>query len=285
MTATTPAPASTVPPATPAPAAPMPRLWARFSVRAGTAIQAAGITAGAGALAAAARLHAAGGFRLALLAAGWLAIYLCSHAIAHVAVGRAAGIRFQAYGVRGTDHPENYPPGVRQMMSALPMWSALTDKASMRQAGRWAKAAMFAAGETSTTVVSIAAAAYAARTHTPGGHALLAGSILWAIAATITTAIVPKGDYAKALRALGWRKPAARSATTSRERTTGPGRRGPRGHELRSAVAGWSLVNLVLIVAWAATGAGFPWFAFVLVPSALGVGSWARQGRREAAAR
>ena len=51
----------------------------------------------------------------------------------------------------------------------------------MRQAGRWGKAAMFAAGETSTTVVSIAAAAYGARTGTPGGHVLLAGSIVWAI--------------------------------------------------------------------------------------------------------
>ena len=262
MTATT----ITTPQAAPA-AAPMPRLWARFSVRTGTLIQAAGIAAGAGALGAAAHLHAPGGFRLALLAAGWLAIYLSSHAIAHVAVGWAAGIRFRAYGVRGTDHPENYPPGVRQLMSVLPMWSALTDKASMRQAGRWAKAAMFAAGETSTTVASIAAAAYAARTHTPGGHALLAGSILWAIAATITTAIVPKGDYAKALRALGWRKPAAKPAQVTRERTTGPGRRGPRGHELRNAVAGWSAVNLALIAAWAAGGAGFPWFAFLLVPS------------------
>lgn len=227
MTATT---ATTAPPATPA-AAPMPRLWAKFSVRTGTLIQAAGISAGAATLGTASRLHAASGFRLALLAAGWLAIYLSSHAIAHVAAGRAAGIRFRAYGVRGTDHPENYPPGVRQLMSILPMWSALTDKASMGQAGRWARAAMFAAGETSTTVASIAAAAYAARTHTPGGHALLAGSILWAIAATITTAIVPKGDYAKALRALGWRKPATpKPARVTRERTTGPGRRGPRGH-------------------------------------------------------
>jgi hypothetical protein len=281
MTATT----TSTPQAAPA-AAPMPRLWARFSVRAGTLIQAAGIAAGAGALGAAAHLHAPGGFRLALLAAGWLAFYLSSHAIAHVAVGRAAGIRFRAYGVRGTDHPENYPPGVRQLMSILPMWSALTDKASMRQAGRWAKAAMFAAGETSTTVVSIAAAAYAARTHTPGGHALLTGSILWAIAATITTAIAPKGDYAKALRALGWRKPAApKQAQAARQRTTGPDRRGPRGHELRNAVAGWSAVNLALIAAWSATGAGFPWFAFVLIPSVIGVGSWALQGRRQAAAR
>ena len=261
----------------------MPKLWAKFSVRTGTLVHLAGLAAG---LVAAAHLRAAASIRLAALVVGWLAIYLSSHAIAHVAVGRAVGIRFRAYGVRGTDHPENYTPGVRQLMSVLPMWSALTDKASMRQAGPWAKAAMFAAGETSTTVVSIAAAAYAARTHTPGGHALLAGSILWAIAATVTTAIVPKGDYAKALRALGWRKPAAaRQAQVTRQRTTGPDRRGPRRHELRNAVAGWSLVNLALIAAWTAGGAGFPWLVFVLVPSVIGVGSWALQGRRQAAAR
>jgi hypothetical protein len=28
--------------------------------------------------------------------------------VAHVAVGQLVGIRFRAYGVRGTDHPENY---------------------------------------------------------------------------------------------------------------------------------------------------------------------------------
>ena len=93
------------------------------------------------------------------------------------------------------------------------------------------------------TVASIAAAAYAARTGTPGGHPLLVGSILWAIAATITVAIVPKGDYAKALRALGWRKPASQKpADVTRERT-GPGRRSPRGHEIRNAVIGWSLAG------------------------------------------
>lgn len=36
------------------------------------------------------------------MAAGFLAVYMCSRAIAHVAVGRAVGIRFRAYrGVRG----------------------------------------------------------------------------------------------------------------------------------------------------------------------------------------
>jgi hypothetical protein len=44
-------------------------------------------------------------------------------------------------------------------------------------------------------------------------------------------------------------------------------------HELRTTVAGWSLVNLALIAGWTAAGAGFPWFALVLVPAAVGVGS------------
>ena len=89
---TTPATVITTPQTTPAAGAPLPRLWARFSVRTGTLVQAAGIAAGAAALGAGAHLHAAGGFRLALLATGWLAIYLSSHAIAHVAVGRGAAL-------------------------------------------------------------------------------------------------------------------------------------------------------------------------------------------------
>lgn len=265
---------------------PLPRLWARFSVPAGSAIQLAGIAAGGALLIAAA--HAGKAAAIMLMAAGFLAVYLCSHAIAHVAVGRAVGIRFRAYGVRGTDHPEMYPPGVRQVMSALPMWTALTEKNSMRSASRPARAAMFAAGETSTSVFSLAAAGYAAHAGIPGGRALLVGTILWTIASTITVAIVPKGDYAKALRALGWRKPLSSSQPspeqTQRARTWGPDRRGPRRKELRNAVVGWSLVNALLVALWARAGGGFPWFLFVTVPSALGVGSWALQGRREAAA-
>ena len=90
---------------------PLPRLWARFSVPTGSAIQLAGIAAGGALLIAAA--HAGKAAAIMLMAAGFLAVYLCSHAIAHVAVGRAVGIRFRAYGVRGTDHPEMYPGSAR----------------------------------------------------------------------------------------------------------------------------------------------------------------------------
>ena len=261
----------------------LPKLWFRVPVGAGTAIQAAGIAAGAGLLGLANAARAQRGLSLALMGFGFLAIYLCSHAIAHVAVGRAVGIRFRAYGVRGTDHPENYPPVVRQLMSALPMWSALTEKESMRAASGRAKAAMFAAGETSTSLFSLLAAGYAAHAGLPHGHGLLAGTVLWTIASTVTVAVVPKGDYAKALRAIGWRKPLSATPKPPRQRTTGPNRRAPQGNELRNAVVGWAVVNTALVGAWAHAGGGFPWFAFVLIPSVLGVGSWALQGRREAA--
>ncbi len=268
---------------TPKTAATMPRLWVKFSVRAGSAIQLAVVAAGAAALVVAHSAH--GAAAIGLMAVGYLGIYLCSHAIAHVAVGRLAGIRFRAYGVRGTDHPENYPPVVRQVMSALPMWSALTEKSSMASASGPAKAAMFSAGEASTSVFSIGAAAYAAHTALPGGHALLVSTILWTIASTITVAIVPKGDYAKALRAIGWRKPLTDNTNMTveapRKRTWGPGRCGPLGHELRHAIVGWSAVNVGMIVLWAHVGGGFPWFLIVLASSALGVSSWALQGRRE----
>jgi hypothetical protein len=258
-----------------------PRLWAGFSVRTGTFVQLSGLAAGAALLEAAA--HTSRGIAVALMAAGLLAIYLCSHAIAHVAVGRAVGIRFRAYGVRGTDHPENYPPGVRHLMSILPMWSALTDKESMRNASGRAKAAMFAAGETSTTFFSVLAGACAAHAGLPAGRTVLVAVIVWSLISCVTVAVIPKGDYTKALVALGWRSPSRPKASSPLpERTTGPNRRGPRGSELRIAIVGWSLANILLITVWVASGSGFPWFVFMLVPSALGVASWARQGRREA---
>ena len=48
-----------------------------------------------------------------LMLLGWFVIYICCHALAHWAIGRVVGIRFRGYGVRGTDHPENYPPLLR----------------------------------------------------------------------------------------------------------------------------------------------------------------------------
>jgi hypothetical protein len=82
-----------------------------------------------------------------LLLAGFLAISICCHALAHWLAGRLVGIRFRAYGVRGTDHPDTYPPRVRQLMSAMPFFTAMTQKPSMQRARPGARALTFAAGE------------------------------------------------------------------------------------------------------------------------------------------
>jgi hypothetical protein len=58
--------------------------------------------------------------------------------------------------------------GFRQLMSAAPFWSVVTDEDSMRAAAL-KKALMFAAGETATAICSIAAACAAMATGVPGG--------------------------------------------------------------------------------------------------------------------
>ncbi len=108
------------------------------------------------------------------------------------------GIRFRFYGIRGTDHPEDYPPGLRQLMSVAPFWSVITDQNSIRAATPWRKALMFAAGETSTAIVLYPRRLRRAVTARPRRHTLLAFTIVWNAAATVVTAIKPKGDYAKA---------------------------------------------------------------------------------------
>ncbi len=180
----------------------MPKLWLRLSVVAGNSIQAAGLLGGALLLAGAAALHGPGMVRVVLMLIGWLVIYICCHASAHWAIGRLVGIRFRGYGVRGTDHPEIYPPGVRQFMSVLPFFTALTVKESMQGASAAAKAAMFSAGETSTTVCSLLAAGYAWHAGVPGGNVLFWVTLVLVASSTVVTAITPRGDYAKAIKVL-----------------------------------------------------------------------------------
>lgn len=179
-----------------------PRLWLRLSITRGNLLQVVGTTVGATLIALAGNLSGPPAARFALALLGWLAIYDCTHSIGHYLVGRAVGIRFRFYGIRGSDHPEDYPPGLRQLMSLAPFWSVITDRASMRTAAPWRKALMFAAGETSTTICSTAAAFAAAAAQIPGAHTLLLFTIVWNAAATVVTAVKPKGDYAKARRAV-----------------------------------------------------------------------------------
>ena len=166
------------------------------------AVQLTGTAAGASLIAAAGAVRRQPPLAVVLMLAGFMLIYLCTHALAHWAVGRLVGLRFACFGLRGTDHPESYPPGIRQLMSVLPMFTAASTRRSRARAGRWALAAYFAAGESATTVFSILAAVLALRLGVPGAGILLALAVVYDTAATVVTAIIPKGDYAKALRAL-----------------------------------------------------------------------------------
>ena len=192
------APVPTAPPRT----SPHPPLRRRLTVPAGNLAQTGGILAGTALIAAAAPAALPSSARLVLTVTGWLAIYVCSHAIGHYLAGRAVGIHFRGYGIRGTDHPEHYPPLLRQLMSAAPFFTALTDRPSLRAAAPWRQALMFAAGETSTAVCSIGAAVAAAVLHVPGARTLLTFTIIWNVISTAVTTITPKGDYAKAIHVL-----------------------------------------------------------------------------------
>jgi hypothetical protein len=184
------------------PVKPRPPLRKKLSIASGNLIQAAALAAGAALLALAAAMTGPGPVRLAVALLGFLVIYDCSHAIGHYLAGRAVGIRFRFYGIRGTDHPEDYPLGFRQLTSAMPFWSVVTDKTSMRAAAPWKKALMFAAGETATAICSIAAAYAVMVTGVPGGRILFLATAAWNAASTIVVARTPKGDYAKALHVL-----------------------------------------------------------------------------------
>jgi len=173
-----------------------------MSVVAGNLVQSAGLVLAVGLLWVAASWHGAAVLRVVLMLMSWFLVYICSHALAHWVAGRAVRIRFHGYGLRGTDQPEVYPPGMRQIMRVLPFFSALTEKTSMQQAGAVAQAIMFSAGETSTTLCTLLAAGYAWVSGIPGGDVLFIFTVCWDLGATITTARTPRGDYAKAMRVL-----------------------------------------------------------------------------------
>jgi len=181
---------------------PRPPFWMRLSIVNGNLLQAAGLLIGALLLYIAAHATTIAVIQIVLMIIGWVAIYLCSHASGHWLIGRLVGIQFKGYGIRGTDHPENYLVGMRQLMQIVPFFTVMTEKDSMAKASATAKALMFAAGETSTSIFEIAAGWYAWHANLPGGGILFIISIIWAVAATFATATAPKGDYAKAIKVL-----------------------------------------------------------------------------------
>lgn len=173
-----------------------------MSIVTGNLIQLAGLIIGGAILYVDARLQSSDVVRILLMLIGWLIIYVCCHAFAHWLVGRLVGIEFQGYGLRGTDHPDNYSGVMRSLMNALPMFTAMTKKASMHQARPIAKALMFAAGETSTAVCTLLAGWYAWQRNIPGGLILFVVMIVFNVISTVSTARIPRGDYNKAWRAL-----------------------------------------------------------------------------------
>jgi hypothetical protein len=168
----------------------------------------------------AAHLQAAGAVRVALMLVGSVIIYDYCHAVFHWAVGRLLGIRFRSYGARGTDHSETYPLGIRQFMSVMPFFTAMTQRESMREASPTAKALMFAAGETGTTVVSLVAAFYAWQSGIPGGGLLFWVMVGWTVAATIATPPRRRGTM---LRRSRYRGPVKHPSRRPPEPRLGPG--------------------------------------------------------------
>jgi hypothetical protein len=180
-----------------------PAFWFKLSIPAGNALQLAGQILGWALLVIAARFGLPAGLQVVFMLAGWFLIYITCHALGHYGVGRLVGIQFRGYGVRGTDHPQDYPPVLRQIMSALPTFTVMTEKSSMAAARPLAKALMFGAGETFTAIFSIGAGLYAWRAGIAGGFALFVAMIVFNLISTVVTSFVPRGDYAKARRALG----------------------------------------------------------------------------------
>ena len=181
---------------------PRPSFWAKLSVPVGNTLQLAGIIAGVLLVVAAADIKKAPPASAALAVVGIVLTAFSSHAIGHWLIGRIAGLRFAFIGVRGTDHPESYPPGARQIMSAMPMFTTVSTRRSRESADRRALAAYFAAGQTTAIAGWVGSAILARALGIPGSAIILAIMVAWAAGTALVAAITPKGDYAKARAAL-----------------------------------------------------------------------------------
>jgi hypothetical protein len=188
---------------TPLPAiTPRPPFWIKLPVLAGNAIQFGGVLAGILLIFFAAAINNAGALSASIAVAGTVIVAFCSHSIGHWLAGSLGGLRFAYIGVRGTDHPESYPQVLRQILSRVPMFTVVSTRQSRAGAGRQALAAYFAAGQTTAFFGWLGAAFLSLALGVPGAHAILIVILCW-VAGTLVVAVVnPKGDYAKAWRAL-----------------------------------------------------------------------------------
>jgi hypothetical protein len=181
---------------------PRPPFRAKLPVVAGNLLQLSGIAAGVLLVVAAASIRSVPAAAAALAVLGIVVTAFCSHAIGHWLAGRLAGLRFAYIGIRGTDHPETYPPVVRQVLSAVPMFTTVSTRRSREAAGRWALAAYFAAGQTTAIVGWVGSAVLARALNIPGSTVILSIMIAWAAGTALIASLTPKGDYAKARAAL-----------------------------------------------------------------------------------
>jgi hypothetical protein len=181
---------------------PRPPFWAKLPVLAANLLQLGGIVAGVLIVVAAAGIKSLPPASAALAVLGIVVTAFCSHAIGHWLAGRLAGLRFAYIGVRGTDHPETYPPVARQVLSAVPMFTTVSTRQSREAAGRWALAAYFAAGQTTAIIGWVGSAVLACELNIPGSTITLAIMIAWAAGTALVATLSPKGDFAKARAAL-----------------------------------------------------------------------------------
>jgi hypothetical protein len=184
------------------PTHPRPPFRAKLPVLAGNLLQFGGIAAGVLLVIVAAGVRNAPAAAAVLAVLGIVLTAFCSHAIGHWLAGRLAGLRFAYIGIRGTDHPETYPPVIRQVLSAVPMFTTVSTRHSREAAGRWALAAYFAAGQTTAIIGWVGSAVLARALNIPGSTIILAIMIAWAAGTALVATLTPKGDYAKARAAL-----------------------------------------------------------------------------------
>ena len=166
--------------------------WHTFSTAKGNTIQ---IGALLGALALAWYAAREGGVRgMRWMVVSRLLAYFSEHAFSHWLVGRALGIRFTGYGLHGTSHPQYYPPGMRFLFSRLPLLSARTDPASLKEATPAARAAMYAAGTVASVIASVAIPGYAWRRGVPRARGFFIGANLWSVPLLLGESLRIGGD-------------------------------------------------------------------------------------------
>jgi hypothetical protein len=181
---------------------PRPPFWLKLPVLAGDLLQFGGIAAGVLLIAAAASVRSVPFASAVLAVLGIVLTAFWTHGIDHWLAGRLAGLRFAYVGVRGTDHPETYPPVMRQVLSAVPMFTTVSTRRSRDAAGPWALAVYFAAGQTTAIIGWVGSAVLARTLNIPGSTIILAVMIGWAAGTALVASVTAEGDYAKAHAAL-----------------------------------------------------------------------------------